>query len=420
MERRSVITKDIIDKLEVPASGSRPYMFSEAKAGRNLQAPPGFGVCVTSNNVRSFFLDYRAKQPDGSRKHRRMTIGRYKSQYTIEEAIKKAKELSRDQRDGRDPLAEKRQAQISVETVKNVVNDYIGKHLDTGSLRSATAMSSSLRRFAMETEFGAVPVAELRRSDVVAALDHVKAEAGDGAAATFFAYLRKCLNWYAIRHDDFVSPLIRGMSQNVYNAKAHRRTRILSLEELRRVWAACGELGAFGDIVRLLLLTGQRKAEVTDMPWSELEPGNGFRNWTIPSARYKTKIDHVVPLSGMARDIVERQPRKSGDAGKFVFPNGHGKAFGTCFYPKLKLDKMLVPALPDWRLHDLRRTARTLMARRIAGLPGTPKEIAERVLGHVEDGIVETYDRYDYLDEKREALALLGQKIEAILAGHSE
>jgi integrase len=177
------------------------------------------------------------------------------------------------------------------------------------------------------------------------------------------------------------------------------------------------EAGTFGALLKTLLLTAQRRDEVANMTWAEIGP-DGI--WTIPAERYKTKRPNHVPLSGAARKVIEAQPRIDGC--DYVFPSRTKTPFSGFGKPKARLDKAVlsdmqgakkksdVKPLPNWTLHDLRRTAKTLMAR-----AGVRPDISERVLGHVIAGVEGTYDRHSYADEKRDALERLAVTIEHIL-----
>jgi integrase len=167
-----------------------------------------------------------------------------------------------------------------------------------------------------------------------------------------------------------------------------------------------------------LLLTAQRRDEVATMSWREIST-DGI--WTIPAERYKTKRPNFVPLPKLALDIIEAQPRTEGC--DYVFPSLVKTPFTGFGKSKARLDKSVlsemqkrgkkgakVEPLPNWTLHDLRRTAKTLMAR-----AGVRPDISERVLGHVIAGVEGTYDRHSYADEKRDALEKLAAMMERIL-----
>jgi integrase len=171
-------------------------------------------------------------------------------------------------------------------------------------------------------------------------------------------------------------------------------------------------------MLKTLLLTAQRRDEVATMIWKEIDK-DGI--WTIPAARYKTKRPNHVPLSRAALAVIEGQSRVEGC--DYVFPSRTRTPFSGFGKSKSALDKAVRQALqkqaragetaeplPNWTLHDLRRTAKTLMAR-----AGVRPDISERVLGHVIAGVEGTYDRHTYADEKRDALEKLATMIERIL-----
>jgi integrase len=179
------------------------------------------------------------------------------------------------------------------------------------------------------------------------------------------------------------------------------------------------EAGTFGALLKTLLLTAQRRDEAANMIWKEIGE-DGI--WTIPAERYKTKRSNHVPLSNAARAVIRAQPQIDGCA--YVFPSRTKTPFSGFGKPKARLDKAVllylqerakkgakVEPLPNWTLHDLRRTAKTLMAR-----AGVRPDISERVLGHVISGVEGTYDRHSYADEKRDALEKLASMIERILS----
>jgi integrase len=172
------------------------------------------------------------------------------------------------------------------------------------------------------------------------------------------------------------------------------------------------------------MLTLQRRAEVSAMQWPELDDSGA--TWIIPAERYKTRLDHGVPLSANARGVVGEKPgpRRGRDGrpikqGLYVFSNTNGhEPFTGYSKAKAELDRKIAelrvkagrPPMESWVLHDLRRTGRSLLSR-----AGVPTDIAERVLGHVIPGVRGTYDRYGYLDEKRDALEKLATLIDRIL-----
>jgi integrase len=169
-----------------------------------------------------------------------------------------------------------------------------------------------------------------------------------------------------------------------------------------------GEAGTWGGFAQMLLLTGQRRSEVGAMRRSEID-NEGV--WTIPAEKYKTKRAQAVPLSKAALDIVKAQA----NGFDHVFATRKETPFSAWAKPKALFDVAVTKAngakpLPAWTLHDLRRTAKTLMVR-----AGVRPDISERVLGHTIHGVEGVYDRHSYLDEKRDALERLAAAVEHIV-----
>jgi integrase len=218
--------------------------------------------------------------------------------------------------------------------------------------------------------------------------------------------LSRVFNWHAARTDDFYSPIVRGMARTKPSERA--RARILNDDEIRVVWRVAGAAGPFGRLLRFLLLTGARRTEAAAMPWAELSGADS----TLPGPRNKTKLELLRPLSKAALASL-------GDpgAGPFVFSTDGG-ATALSNYSKFKREfdrvvtAQLGAPLPRWTLHDLRRSARSLMSR-----AEVPTDHAERCLGHMIGGVRGVYDRHEYRAEKAEAYAKLARLIDRIITG---
>jgi len=215
------------------------------------------------------------------------------------------------------------------------------------------------------------------------------------------AVIRKIMNWWAARSDDFRSPIVRGMART--KPKDRARERILTDDELRSVWkTAQGGEGPFERFLQFLLLTAARRTEAAGMASAELSNDN----WTLPSARNKTKVDLVRPLCDEAMRVLSRAPRIAGC--DFVFStDGKSPISG---FSKFKKEFDEECGVKGWTLHDLRRTARSLMSR-----AGVRSDIAELCLGHVITGVRGTYDRYAYHAEKKQSYEALAAQIDRIV-----
>lgn len=245
-------------------------------------------------------------------------------------------------------------------------------------------------------------VDSITRAEVHDLLDDVIAKRGNPMARELRKSLTSLFNWAADRGHITASPLA-GMRRPELAYTA--RERVLSIEELNRVWMAAGEAAyPFGHLVRLIMLTGQRRSEIAEMEWGWVDLDQ--RSVEIPATRYKTKRAHVFPLSAPAVALVKALPKWNG--GSCVFSTTSGKRPVSGFSKaKLRLDELIakraakegLPPMEPWTVHDIRRSVATHMARM-----GTPQEHIERVLGHVVQGVAGTYNRYSYMEEKRAAL----------------
>jgi integrase len=261
------------------------------------------------------------------------------------------------------------------------------------------------------------PFYEIRRLDVNALLDRVEEKHGAPQADCVLAVLRSMMNWFQMRDGNYVSQIVKGMRRDQRAASERARSRILNDDEIRTLWTAADESGAFGALVRVLLLTAQRLAKVREMKWEDISP-EGV--WTIATEKREKGNAGELKLPKLALDIIAAQPQI--DHNPFVFAGSararRGKsadrstppAFHSFGKRKEKLGEKLPDDMEPWTLHDLRRTARSLMAR-----AGVDREVAERVLGHAIPGVEGVYNRHAYFDEKADALQRLASLVETIL-----
>ena len=206
-------------------------------------------------------------------------------------------------------------------------------------------------------------------------------------------------NWYAGRVDGFSNPIVRGLR----SAKYEPRSRILSDDELTRVWKAAESFaGPWGHYVKFLLLTACRKTEAAEMRWAELDGDT----WVIPAERSKGKSEVALPLSAAARSLLASLPRIDGCPYVFTI-TGRAPIAGFSRFKK-EFDEAC--GVSGWTIHDLRRSARSLMSR--AGI--TP-DTAERALGHKIAGVRAIYDRHSYRAEMLHAFEALASQIGRIV-----
>lgn len=353
------------------------------------EAVTGLALRVSRGGAKSWTFNFT-----WGGKRARMTFGTYPAT-SLATARSRAEEARGSLEAGSDPRSTLRKP----DTLNAVCEEYFereGERLRTGSFRRAT-----LERL-VYPRLGDRPIGEVRRSDVVRLLDAIENECGPAMADQTLAYLRRVFSWYASRSDDFRSPIVRGMARTKPRERARERT--LSDAELRAIWIATDDASVFGRLVRFILLTAARRTEAAGMTRTEL----AGRDWTLSAGRNKTKVDLVRPLSPEAIGALPAR----GNRGEFVFSTDGGETSLSGFSKfKARLDTKLGDAVAPWRLHDLRRTARSLMSR-----AGVSSDHAERCLGHVIAGVRGTYDRHDFYAEKAAAYGALAGVIEGIVS----
>ena len=361
-------------------------------------------------------VSYGFRYRDHTRTQRWLSLGVHgQSGTTAETARAKAKVLQGKVAAGHDPAAEQQAARDKAEkakaagknTVNAVLDLFIARHVK--NLRSAKTVERCLEVY-VRPRIGSKSIYDLKRKDIVEMMDAIEDADKAVTADRVLAYVRKAFNWYAARDDEFTPPIVRGMARTKPSERA--RTRALADDEICSLWTALESTDSpepFRAMVRVLLLTAQRKNEIGLMRAEEID-GDTL---VIPAERYKTGVPNAVPLTAEARRWIG--DRKAG----FMFSSTDGKKpFNGYSKAKAQLDAVIakqrkaakLKPMPQWRLHDLRRTARSLMSR-----AGVSSDIAEMVLGHKLSGVRGVYDRHSYAAEKRDALERLATLIGRIL-----
>lgn len=382
---RVKLTPGFVLKAPAPLTGDRViYWDTEAR---------GFGLMVTTAGHRSYVVQYRT-----GRRSRRMHL---KAGLNFTEARKEAKGALGAVAKGRDPLLDRRKKDgEATNTLKAVCEEWLVR--EGVKLRTVDQRRAVFKRL-VYPKLGSRQIDDLMRSDIVRLLDRVEDQNGPVMADHVLAYVRRVMSWHAGRSDDFRSPIVRGMART--KPSQRRRKRTLTDDELRAVWrAAEAPESAFGYLVQYLLLTATRRTEAARMARSELS-GN---EWTIPEDRYKTELELLIPLSPAAIALLAKLPVIGRRNDAWVFTTDGKRPLGGFSKFKRAFDEAC--GVTGWTLHDLRRTARSLMSR-----AGVDADIAERCLGHVIGGVRGTYDRYEYRDEKRAAFEALAEQIDRII-----
>lgn len=334
-------------------------------------------------------------------------LGRPLSPWDLKTARDLGAKALRAVNEGRDPGQEKTQVRsANLDTIEGAVAQFIERHCKQSNRPRTIESTERLLRLHVLPRWRGRAVAGITRRDVLDMLDQVIDGGSPVAANRTLTAVKTFFNWCVARDIISASSCV-GVKPPTAE---HARDRILTDAELRLLWAATEEIGwPFGRMVQMLIATGQRRNEVAQMRWSEIDLKG--RLWTLPRERVKNDRPHTVPLSTMAISILKSVPRI---AGPYVFTtNGQTPSSGYST-AKRRLDKQLPADMPGWRWHDLRRTLASGMARLGVNLP-----VIEKILNHVSGsfgGIVSVYQHHSFEDEKRVALQRWSDHVAEVVA----
>jgi integrase len=382
------LTLNRIDSLECP-EGKRDVLVFDGEQR-------GLGVRVTASGSKTYLAQYNWRG-----QKRRIPLGSC-SGVSLAKARDAVRAIMGDVAKGIDPVAERKKAKAhEALTLAALLSDWQALHLASKRPRYAAEAVRALRNtFARHLS---LPASNLTRPAVVRALDKLARDGHAAMAARTAAYGGAAYRW-AIKR----GALSENPFANLPVTPAERRERLLADDELAAIWRATEGPGPFSGIVRLLILTGQRREEVAGMTWAELS--DDFSTWTLPASRAKNGTTHIVPLSAQSQGLLRSLPQ----FGELVFPGLRGPFNG---WSKAKAALDARSGVASWRLHDLRRTAATGLQRL-----GVRLEVTEQVLNHVSGsraGIIGVYQRHDFAVEKRAALDAWGERVVAIVEGRA-
>jgi integrase len=249
-----------------------------------------------------------------------------------------------------------------------------------------------------------LPISSIDRRTLADLLTTVAADRGRSAAANLHASLSGYFGWLVGEGLLDASPMTHANKPDPGPA----RDRVPTEDELRALWNALGN-DDYGDIVRLIVLCASRRSEVGDLKWAEINFVSGLIE--IPAARMKAGKAHVIPLSEPALAILRRRSRNGRD---YVFGSGQG-GFQGWSAARTALDKRLTGPRATWTLHDFRRLASTVMNGTLKVQP----HVVERVLAHIQRGVGPIYNRHEYIDERKAALALWAEYVTKVVSSPS-
>jgi integrase len=361
---------------------------------------PGFGVKVTPKGRKVFIVLYRTG--GAGSKLRKYTIGPY-GRVTLHQARVAAQKVFAAKLEGRDPAAEKREAKrrIVADRVEDLLEAFIAQRLSQN--RSAAEISRLLRR-EVGTPLAGCSIHEINKRDVIAIISAIEQRGAPAAANKTLKSIKTFLRWCVGR-----AILDQSPAEGVpLPAREVARDRVLDDQELAQIILASQKIGGpYAGIVQLLALTGQRRDEVAGLTFEELDLVG--RVWTLPRTRTKNAKTHVVHLSEQSMAVLRGVERH----GPYVFSPTGNKPFQNFSQDKRLLDQL--SGVTNWRLHDLRRTCVSGMARL-----GVAPHVADKILNHQSgtiSGVAAVYQRHDFLAERREALERWGAYVSELIGG---
>ena len=369
------LTQKTIAALELPAGKSEMIVFDEDLAG--------FGLRIRAGGKRTWIYQFKT-----GNQHRRMTLGSVTA-LSPQEVRETAGKLHAQVRLGRDPSAEKIKSRArAAETMAAALPSFLEYQRGRLKPRSLVETERHLKKNARPLH--SLQLAKIDRRTIAGRVSAIANEKGGPTANRMRATLSKFFGW-AMQEGLLDSNPVIGTNQQ----RERSRDRVLSDDELKRIWDALDGASAYSAIVRILMLTGARANEIGALHWREII-GDKI---VLPGSRTKNGREHAIPITAAVRAILDERPR-TGDA---VF--GRSQGFRGWAWSKLRLDQRINATgskLEHWTHHDLRRTAATRMAEL-----GTAPHVIEAILNHVSGhkaGVAGIYNRASYEPQKRIAL----------------
>lgn len=373
----------------------------------------GFLVRLTKAGNKYFYYNYWF---DG--KAKKYKIGSYPD-IGVSKAREIARELSFQVDKGIDPQAEKKKRKQAPDpkTFKEISEEFKNKYLPTLK-RKTREEYSRIIDVELVPKLGKYPIKEISRNQIINLLDN-KAYGKNPApvmANRIRARLSKIYSFAIDRGHAEANPVsnVSKYKKTKDGGKVEkRRNRYYDPDEIQELWKYFDNWNEpTGSVLKMLLITGQRKTETMHMKWDDIRDGV----WTIPAELAKNSEQHLVPLPDMALQIIEGlRPMNGKSDYVFCSPKEHNAPMKWLTRARVTIQEE--SDVPDFRPHDLRRTVATYMAKL-----GVDRTVLGKILNHKglagDDQVTAIYDRHGYMDEKRQALNRWGRRLEQIIEGN--
>jgi len=315
-------------------------------------------------------------------------------------------------------LQEEAAAAASQVTFKEAAEKWLQVRIKARQLVSEPKIRATLNN-TVYPELGERPIEDIKRREYARFLDKIDPDGTQPQKADdALGIIRRVCKYYEGQGDDYASPINAQMRR--VEQKETERDRILTDAEIRAFWRSCDKLGPFGGLCQFMLLTAQRRSKCSTAKWADIG-SDGV--WDIHRVAREKYTGVALKLPKLATDILAKQKRLASNP--YIFPaskpgkrngnNPHYGSFSAFSQGKPDLDdlmreKLRDTTMPNWTLHDLRRTAVSLMSR-----ANVVTDHAERVCGHQIKGVRRRYDRHDFFEQKAVALQKLADLLSSII-----
>ena len=353
----------------------------------------GLQLRSSPSGVKTFSFVFRLGSKMG-----RATLGRHPD-VDLKFARTKADEFRKLVSQGIDPRSEKRtKRRLQEMTVELMVHEFIQTYAKPKN--SSWKQAESNLRLYLSNFYGTQPISEVTRADIHQVLDDLIARDKQTAANRALAHIRKFFGWLVERGYLNHSPADHIKPRH----KESERDRVLSDAEIKAIWNAAEAMsGPYSAWLKLLLLCGQRRVETASMRRSQIIDGS----WHLSATDTKNKQPHIIPLPNQAQRLVDQLIEKEDN---FLIKSGRNGDRPVNGFSKAKLQMDRLSGVENWKFHDLRRTVATNLTKL-----GIDRLILQKIINHSERGVTQIYDRYSYMDEKREALQKWADKLDEII-----
>ena len=345
----------------------------------------GLGVRIAPSGTKSWFIMRRFNG-----KMLRTTFGRY-PEVGLADARLRAPEVLLKMSNGNTSQGN--------DTFDTIVAEWIKR--DQSKNKSVEQVKTAIKRH-VSPVFSGRKLDEIKKQDIIKLIDQITDGGSPVAANRILAFLKRFFNWCVERDILEVSPALSIKA----NTGEISRDRVLDVGELLSLWTVEDKLNyPWGAILKLLMLTGARLKEVSEVTWDEISLEEQI--WSIPSSRTKNSRPHQIHLSTQAKQILTSLPSVKDQS--FLFSTNGVRPVSGFSKAKKRIDQL--SGVDNWRFHDLRRSFATYTTEKLE----IPPVVIDKVLNHVSGavkGVAAIYQRGEYLEQRREALQAWGDYLE--------